>query len=120
MQANTCMSSSASTYAPRDGALLFWKASPQAASPHEGGTHMGLLWFLIIGLVAGWLAGMLVKGGGFGLIGDLVVGVVGAFLGGFLFGALGISGGGGFIGSVVVATIGAVVLLFIVRLIKRA
>ncbi len=81
---------------------------------------MGLLWFLIIGLVAGWLAGMLVKGGGFGLIGDLVVGVVGAFLGGFLFGALGISGGGGFIGSLVVATIGAVVLLFIVRLIKRA
>ena len=68
----------------------------------------------------GWLAGMLVKGGGFGLIGDLVVGVVGAFLGGFLFGALGISGGGGFIGSLVVATIGAVVLLFIVRLIKRA
>ncbi|MGH8701788.1 MAG: GlsB/YeaQ/YmgE family stress response membrane protein, partial [Burkholderiales bacterium] len=44
---------------------------------------MGLLWSLIIGLVAGWLAGMLVKGGGFGLIGDLVVGVVGAFLGGF-------------------------------------
>ena len=76
---------------------------------------MGLLWFL-----SGWLAGMLVKGGGFGLIGDLVVGVVGAFLGGFLFGALGISGGGGFIGSLVVATIGAVVLLFIVRLIKRA
>jgi uncharacterized membrane protein YeaQ/YmgE (transglycosylase-associated protein family) len=81
---------------------------------------MGLLWFRIIGLMAGWLAGMLVKGGGFGLIGDLVVGMVGAFLGGFLFGALGISGGGGFIGSLVVATIGAVVLLFIVRLIKRA
>ncbi len=51
MQANTCMSSSASAYAPRDGALLFWKASPQAASPHEGGTHVRLLWFLIIGLV---------------------------------------------------------------------
>ena len=116
MQTNTCMSSGASAYVPRDGALPFLKVSPQAASPYEGGTHMGLLWFLIIGLVAGWLAGMLVKGGGFGLIGDLVVGVVGAFLGGFLFGALGISGGGGFIGSVAVATIGAVVLLFIVRL----
>lgn len=81
---------------------------------------MGLLWFLIIGLLAGWLAGMLVRGGGFGIVGDLVVGVVGAFLGGFLFSSLSISGGGGFIGSLVVATIGAIVLLIIVRLIKRA
>ena len=81
---------------------------------------MNILWFLIVGLIAGWLAGLLVKGGGFGLVGDLVVGVIGAFLGGFLFSSLGISAGGGLIGSIVVATIGAVVLLFIVRLIKRA
>jgi uncharacterized membrane protein YeaQ/YmgE (transglycosylase-associated protein family) len=81
---------------------------------------MSLLWFLIIGLVAGWLAGVLVKGGGFGVVGDLVVGVIGAFLGGFLFSTLGASAGGGLIGSIIVATIGAVVLLFIVRLIKRA
>ena len=81
---------------------------------------MNLLWFLIVGLIAGWLAGLLVKGGGFGLIGDLVVGVVGAFLGGFLFSTLGVSAGGGLIGSIIVATIGAVVLLLIVRLIKRA
>ena len=81
---------------------------------------MNLLWFLIVGLIAGWLAGLLVKGGGFGLIGDLVVGVIGAFLGGFLFSTLGVSAGGGLIGSIIVATIGAVVLLFIVRLIKRA
>lgn len=81
---------------------------------------MNILWFLIVGLIAGWLAGLLVKGGGFGLVGDLVVGVVGAFLGGFLFSSLGISAGGGLIGSIIVATIGAVVLLFIVRLIKRA
>ncbi|MEP7100204.1 MAG: GlsB/YeaQ/YmgE family stress response membrane protein [Burkholderiales bacterium] len=81
---------------------------------------MGLLWFLIVGLIAGWLAGVLVKGGGFGLIGDLVVGVVGAFLGGWLFSTFGVSMGGGLIGSIVVATIGAVLLLFIVRLIKRA
>ena len=81
---------------------------------------MSLLWFLIVGLVAGWLAGVLVKGGGFGVVGDLVVGVIGAFLGGFLFSALGASAGGGLIGSIIVATIGAVVLLFIVRLIKRA
>lgn len=81
---------------------------------------MNILWFLIVGLIAGWLAGLLVKGGGFGLVGDLVVGVIGAFLGGFLFSSLGISAGGGLIGSIIVATIGAVVLLFIVRLIKRA
>ena len=81
---------------------------------------MNFLWFLIIGLVAGWLAGVLMKGGGFGMVGDLVVGVIGAVLGGWLFGALGLSAGGGLIGSLVVATIGAVVLLFIVRLIKRA
>lgn len=81
---------------------------------------MSLLWFLIVGLVAGWLAGVLVKGGGFGVIGDLVVGVIGAFLGGWLFSTLGASAGGGLLGSIIVATIGAVVLLFIVRLIKRA
>ena len=80
---------------------------------------MNLLWFLIVGLIAGWLAGLLVKGGGFGLVGDLVVGVIGAFVGGFLFSSLGVSAGGGLIGSIIVATIGAVVLLFIVRLIKR-
>ncbi len=81
---------------------------------------MNLLWFLIVGLVAGWLAGMLVKGGGFGLLGDLVVGVIGAVLGGWLFSTFGASVGGGLLGSIIVATVGAVVLLFIVRLIKRA
>ena len=81
---------------------------------------MSFLWFLVVGLVAGWLAGVLVKGGGFGVIGDLVVGVIGAFLGGWLFSTLGASAGGGLLGSIIVATIGAVVLLFIVRLIKRA
>ena len=81
---------------------------------------MPLLWFLVVGLVAGWLAGVLVKGGGFGVIGDLVVGVIGAFLGGFLFSTLGASAGGGLLGSIIVATIGAVVLLYIVRLVKRA
>jgi len=81
---------------------------------------MSLLWFLVVGLVAGWLAGILVKGGGFGLAGDLIVGVIGAFLGGFLFSTFGVSMGGGLVGSLIVATVGAVVLLFIVRLIKRA
>lgn len=81
---------------------------------------MNFIWFLIVGLVAGWLAGVLVKGGGFGLVGDLVVGVIGAFVGGFLFSLLGLGSNGGLIGSIVVATIGAVVLLVIVRAIKRA
>jgi len=79
-----------------------------------------LIWFLIIGAIAGWLAGLLMKGGGFGLLGDIIVGIVGAVLGGWLFGVLGISAGGGLVGSLIVAFIGAVILLFLVRLIKRA
>jgi uncharacterized membrane protein YeaQ/YmgE (transglycosylase-associated protein family) len=78
-----------------------------------------LVVFLIIGAVAGWLAGMVMKGGGFGLLGDIVVGILGAFVGGWLFGALGISAGG-FIGAVVTAFVGACVLLLIIRLIKKA
>ena len=79
-----------------------------------------LLLFLIIGLVAGWLAGKLMRGGGFGLIGDLVVGVVGAFIGGWVFKSLGIAAGGNLIGALVTAVVGAVLLLFIVRMLKRA
>ncbi len=81
---------------------------------------MSLLWFLLVGLIAGWLAGMLVKGGGFGVVGDMVVGVLGALLGGFLFTKFGVSSGGGMIGSIIVATIGAIILIFILRIIKRA
>jgi uncharacterized membrane protein YeaQ/YmgE (transglycosylase-associated protein family) len=81
---------------------------------------MEFVWFVLVGLVAGWLAGMLVKGGGFGVIGDIVVGVLGALVGGFLFTVLGFSGGGGLLGSIVVATIGAIVLIFALRFIKRA
>ena len=81
---------------------------------------MQFVWFRLIGLVAGWLAGTLVKGGGFGVVGDIVVGVVGALLGGFLFSALGVSSGGGLVGAIIVATIGAIVLIFILRLLKRA
>jgi uncharacterized membrane protein YeaQ/YmgE (transglycosylase-associated protein family) len=81
---------------------------------------MDFVWFILIGLAAGWLAGQLVKGGGFGLVGDIVVGVIGALLGGFLFSTFGVSTGGGLLGSLIVATIGAVVLLFGLRLIKTA
>lgn len=78
-----------------------------------------LLIFLAIGAIAGWLAGQLMKGGGFGLLGDLVVGILGALVGGWLFGVLGIAVGG-LIGSIITATIGAIVLLFLVRLVKKA
>ena len=81
---------------------------------------MAFLWFILIGLAAGWLAGQIMRGSGFGVIGDIVVGVIGALLGGFLFRALGFSPAGGLFSSLVVATIGAVVLLFLLRLIKRA
>ena len=80
---------------------------------------MSLLWFLLIGLAAGWLAGQIMKGGGFGLVGDLIVGVIGALLGGFLFGVLGLYAGG-LLGSLIMATVGAVVLLWLLRFVKRA
>jgi uncharacterized membrane protein YeaQ/YmgE (transglycosylase-associated protein family) len=80
----------------------------------------GLLVFLLVGLIAGWLASMLVRGGGFGLVGDLVVGVIGAFIAGFLFPRLGISLGAGIIGQIIAAAIGAIILLVIIRAVKRA
>ena len=79
-----------------------------------------LLIFLAIGAVAGWLAGLLMRGGGFGLLGNIVVGIIGAVAGGFLFGLVGISAGSGLVGSLVTAVAGAVVLLFIVGLIKKS
>ena len=80
---------------------------------------MQFIWFILIGLVAGWLAGKLMKGGGFGVIGDIVVGILGAVVGGWLFGTLGVSTGGGLLGAILVATVGAVVLIFVVRLFKK-
>ncbi|WP_322042494.1 GlsB/YeaQ/YmgE family stress response membrane protein [Paraburkholderia sp. J67] len=80
----------------------------------------GIIAWLIIGAIAGWLAGVLVKGGGFGLIVDIIVGIVGAFIGGWLAGLLGIHIGAGIISSIITAIIGAVILLFIIRLFRRA
>jgi uncharacterized membrane protein YeaQ/YmgE (transglycosylase-associated protein family) len=78
-----------------------------------------LLIILAIGAVSGWLAGIVMKGGGFGLIGDIIVGIIGAVVGGYIFGFFGISVGIGLIGSIVTATVGAIILLFVIRLIKR-
>jgi uncharacterized membrane protein YeaQ/YmgE (transglycosylase-associated protein family) len=76
--------------------------------------------WLVIGAVAGWLAGMIVKGGGFGLIGDIVVGIIGAVIAGWLLPYLHINIGSGIVASIIDAVIGAVILLVILRLIKRA
>lgn len=75
-----------------------------------------LVVFLLIGGVAGWIAGLITKGGGFGIIGNIVAGVIGAALGGWIFGVLGISVGGKWVGPLVTATAGAVALLFAVGL----
>ena len=82
----------------------------------EGVSWLG---FIIIGLIAGWLGGRIMRGGGFGLIGNLVIGVIGALIGGFLFGLFGLKSIG-FIGGLVTATVGAVVLLAIVGALKRS
>jgi len=77
-----------------------------------------LLWFALIGVAAGWLAGQISKGSGFGLLGDLAVGVVGSFVGGFLFGLVGL--GDGVIARLLMAVVGAVVLLYVIRVVRRA
>jgi len=81
----------------------------------------GIIIACVIGAIAGWLAGLLVQGTGFGLVGDIVVGILGALIAGFLFPVLGITLtlGGGVLGAIILAFIGAVILLVIVRLFKQ-
>jgi uncharacterized membrane protein YeaQ/YmgE (transglycosylase-associated protein family) len=79
-----------------------------------------LLVWLVIGAVAGWLAGQIMSGGGFGLVGDIIVGIIGAFIAGWLFPYLHIDLGGGIVGAIVAAAIGAIVLLLVLRLVRRA
>ena len=79
-----------------------------------------LLWWCIVGLIAGFLAGKVMKGGGFGVLMDIVIGIVGAMIGGWVFGLIGIFPSGGLIGSILVAFVGACILLWLVRLIKKA
>jgi uncharacterized membrane protein YeaQ/YmgE (transglycosylase-associated protein family) len=90
---------------------------------HWGGNAMPeiqiLIIWLVIGAIAGWLAGQIVTGGGFGLVGDIVVGIVGAIVGGWLLPRIGIFIGGGFIAQIINAVIGAVVVLLVVRLVVR-
>jgi len=79
---------------------------------------MDILAFLIVGLIAGWIAGEMMKGEGFGIVGNIIVGIVGALIGGFVFNLLNIEAGG-FLGQLIMATIGAVVLLFLIGLTQR-
>jgi uncharacterized membrane protein YeaQ/YmgE (transglycosylase-associated protein family) len=81
-------------------------------------SHSIIAW-IVIGAVAGWLAGVLVKGGGFGLLGDIVVGIIGAFIGGWLAGVLHIHVGGGWISTIITAAVGAAILLLVLRLVRR-
>jgi len=87
-------------------------------APASSMTVTALIWFLLIGLIAGWLAGQVMRGGGYGIVGDMIVGVIGAVIGGWLFGLLGIAAGG-LIGSIITAFVGAVVLIAILRAIRR-
>jgi uncharacterized membrane protein YeaQ/YmgE (transglycosylase-associated protein family) len=80
----------------------------------------GVIWWLIVGLIAGFLAGVVMRGGGYGIVGDIIAGIIGAFIGGWLFGVLGISAGGGLLGSIIVAFIGACILIAILRLFSRS
>ena len=79
---------------------------------------MDILLFLFIGLIAGWLASKIMGGSGYGIVGDIVVGVAGSFIGGFLFRLVGVTAYG-MLGSIVMAVIGAIVLIAVLRALKR-
>ena len=79
----------------------------------------GFIYWILVGLIAGWLAGRVMKGGGYGVVADIVLGILGGLVGGWVFGLLGLHAGG-LIGSIVVAFVGAVILVWITRKIKRA
>lgn len=79
-----------------------------------------MLYAIVVGLIAGWLAGQVMKGGGYGIVVDILLGLVGGIIGGWLFGALGVFPGGGVFGSIAVAFVGAVILVALTRALKRA
>ena len=78
----------------------------------------GIIWWIIVGLIAGWAAGKIMKGGGYGVLADIVLGILGAIVGGWVVGLLGF-GGGGLIWSILVAILGAVILIWITRFFKK-
>ena len=81
---------------------------------------MGLLYWIIVGLIAGWLAGQVMRGGGYGVLADIILGILGGIVGGWVFGTLGVWPTAGMLGSIIVAFIGAVILVAITRVLKHA
>jgi uncharacterized membrane protein YeaQ/YmgE (transglycosylase-associated protein family) len=81
---------------------------------------MFILWWIIVGLIAGWITGKIMKGSGYGALMDIVVGIAGALIGGFLMRLLGGTGEGGMIYTIIVAVIGAVILTWVIRFFKKA
>ena len=81
---------------------------------------MGFIVWIVVGLIAGWLAGQVMKGGGYGVLVDIILGILGGVLGGWVFGLLGVWPGGGILGAIIVSFVGAVILVAITRLLKRA
>jgi uncharacterized membrane protein YeaQ/YmgE (transglycosylase-associated protein family) len=81
---------------------------------------MNIVYWIVVGLIAGWLAGQVMKGGGYGAVADIILGLVGGIVGGWVFGLLGIGAGSGLLGSIVVAFVGAVILVALTRMLKRA
>jgi uncharacterized membrane protein YeaQ/YmgE (transglycosylase-associated protein family) len=79
-----------------------------------------MIYSIIVGLIAGWLAGQVMKGGGYGVLMDIVLGLLGGIIGGWVFGALGIWPAAGIIGSVIVSFVGAVILVGLTRMLRRA
>ena len=79
-----------------------------------------MLYSIIVGLIAGWLAGQVMKGGGYGVVMDIVLGLLGGLIGGWVFGSMGIGQGAGVVGSIVVAFVGAVILVALTRMLRRA
>ena len=77
---------------------------------------MVIIWWIIVGLIAGWITGKIMKGSGYGAIGDIIIGIIGAIIGGLIMRAAGFAGRGGMIYTIIVAVIGAVILTLIIRL----
>ncbi len=79
-----------------------------------------MIYSILVGLIAGWLAGQVMKGGGYGVLMDIVLGLLGGIIGGWVFGSLGIWPGGGIVGSIAVSFVGAVILVGLTRMLRRA
>src|SRR5262249_51775267 len=103
-----------------DNRIKYSCCSAMAARGRRGFMFTSIIGMLLVGLIAGWLAGKIVHGSGFGVVGDIAVGIIGALIAGFLFPAIFPSLGGGTVSAIISATIGAILLLVVIGLIKRA